>query len=92
MGATLILPSLAQLPIPLEDQVAEEDATVETKTVVKWDLPNGNYAERYIIRVLQERGIEDKYALAVILGNIKQESKFNSNICEGGARVDYHRC
>ena len=36
--------------------------------------------------------ITDKYALATILGNIKQESRFHSNICEGGSRVPYHRC
>ena len=26
------------------------------------------------------------------MGNIKQESNFISNICEGGHRVSYHRC
>ena len=26
------------------------------------------------------------------MGNIKQESKFIANICEGGARVPYDRC
>ena len=26
------------------------------------------------------------------MGNIQQESKFISNICEGGARVPYHDC
>ena len=36
--------------------------------------------------------ITDRNALATILGNIKQESKFIANICEGGARVPYDRC
>ena len=26
------------------------------------------------------------------MGNIKQESMFKSNICEGGARVSYEKC
>ena len=26
------------------------------------------------------------------MGNIKQESKFIPNICEGGARVEYNQC
>ena len=26
------------------------------------------------------------------MGNIKQESRFKSNICEGGARVSYENC
>ena len=77
----------------MEEQAAAEEQSeileeekAETITVKRWDLPNGNYAERYIVKILQKRGITDKYALAVILGNIKQESMFISNICEGGAR------
>ena len=36
--------------------------------------------------------ISDRNALATILGNIKSESNFHSNICEGGARVPYGDC
>jgi hypothetical protein len=36
--------------------------------------------------------IKDKNAIATILGNIRQESNFTANICEGGARVPYHDC
>ena len=39
-----------------------------------------------------ERGVTDRAALAVILGNIKQESKFTPNICEGGALIPYSHC
>ena len=99
--STLCIPAAARLPLSLEEQAAaeeqaevleEEEAEAETITVTRWDLPNGNYAERYIVKILQRRGITDKYALAVILGNIKQESKFISNICEGGAIVQYQHC
>jgi hypothetical protein len=31
-------------------------------------------------------------ALATVMGNIKQESNFLPDICEGGARVKYHQC
>ena len=48
--------------------------------------------EAQALRFFQEQGITDKMALAVILGNIKQESKFNPDICEGGARVSYGSC
>ena len=48
--------------------------------------------EAEALQFFQEQGITDKMALAVILGNIKQESKFTPNICEGGARVSYSRC
>ena len=36
--------------------------------------------------------ISDRNALATIMGNIQQESRFVSNICEGGARVPYNDC
>ena len=36
--------------------------------------------------------ITDRNALSTILGNIKQESLFLSNICEGGDRVPYSNC
>ena len=40
--------------------------------------------EQFVLSELQEHTrITDKNALATILGNIKQESKFHSNICEG---------
>ena len=48
--------------------------------------------EQLVVDFLYERGIKDPTAMAVILGNIKQESKFHPNICEGGARVPYKEC
>ena len=36
--------------------------------------------------------IGDRNALATIMGNIKSESNFHPNICEGGARVPYKQC
>jgi len=77
-------------------EVVEEDITeevVEEVVVAKrWVLPNGTHNEKVVLTALQDRGITDKIALAVVLGNIKQESRFHSNICEGGARVHYHGC
>lgn len=48
--------------------------------------------EKLVLKALQERGIKDKNALAVIMGNIRQESRFDSKICEGGRRTGYHGC
>jgi len=36
--------------------------------------------------------ITDRNALATIMGNIRSESQFHANICEGGARVPYEKC
>ena len=60
---------------------------------MQWMLPDGTPEEQYVLQQIQNKTrITDRNALATILGNIKQESKFISNICEGGARVPYHDC
>lgn len=51
-----------------------------------------NENENATLKFLQKRGIKDKYALATIMGNIRQESTFVPNICEGGARTSYRGC
>jgi hypothetical protein len=48
--------------------------------------------ENLALEYFQEQGIRDRNALATILGNIKQESMFVPNICEGGSRTSYHNC
>jgi hypothetical protein len=48
--------------------------------------------EARTLEFLQERGIKDRAALATVLGNIKSESMFVTNICEGGARGPYETC
>jgi len=63
---------------------------VETKT---WKCPGCNDNEKYVLAQLQEKTkISDRNALATIMGNIKSESNFIPNICEGGARVPYNAC
>jgi hypothetical protein len=48
--------------------------------------------ENLALDYFQDQGIKDRNALATILGNIKQESMFLPNICEGGSRTQYHNC
>jgi len=81
-------------PIPVvgevKDPVKIVELDVETKT---WKCPTCNKNEQYVLEQLQEKtNISDRNALATILGNIKSESNFHANICEGGARVSYHNC
>ena len=58
-----------------------------------WKCPDCTENEKYVLKQLQAKTrITDRNALATILGNIKQESKFIPNICEGGARVSYRNC
>ena len=56
----------------------------------KWNCPSCTPEEKYVLKELQEHTkITDRNALSTIMGNIKQESNFTANVCEGGARVPY---
>ena len=58
-----------------------------------WKCEDCSPEEQYVLEQLQEHTkISDRNALATIMGNIKQESNFVPNICEGGARVSYSDC
>ena len=58
-----------------------------------WKCEDCSPEEQYVLSQLQQHTkISDRNALATIMGNIKQESKFIPNICEGGARVSYRDC
>jgi hypothetical protein len=58
-----------------------------------WKCPGCNENEKYVLKELQNKTmISDRNALATIMGNIKSESQFHPNICEGGARVPYEKC
>jgi len=104
-AATLPTPSYAtsidksQISILTEEVKTQETATKEVapespekpkekRLVCKGCNPN----ESRTLEFLQSRGITDKNALATIMGNIRQESSFVPNICEGGARVSYRSC
>ena len=58
-----------------------------------WQCLDCSPEEKYVLEQLQDKTkITDRNALATIMGNIKQESKFYPDICEGGARVPYDDC
>ena len=58
-----------------------------------WQCLDCSPEEKYVLEQLQDKTrITDRNALATIMGNIKQESKFHPDICEGGARVPYDDC
>jgi hypothetical protein len=101
-AATLPTPSFAtstaspQIAILTEEDKTQETATKEVapeKPKVKRLVCKGcNSNETRTLEFLQSRGITDRNALATIMGNIRQESTFFPNICEGGARVSYNSC
>tara|TARA_B100002019_G_scaffold273438_1_gene269539 strand:- start:137 stop:718 length:582 start_codon:yes stop_codon:yes gene_type:complete len=89
LGAAL---TVSLMPPPVEPPPPVVEITVD-EYEPRWTLPGGTPEEQYVLEQLQEHTrITDPNALATILGNIKQESKFIPNICEGGARVSYRDC
>jgi hypothetical protein len=84
--------TVSLMPPPVEPPPPVVEITVD-EYEPRWTLPGGTPEEQYVLEQLQEHTqITDRNALATIMGNIKQESKFISNICEGGARVSYRDC
>jgi hypothetical protein len=75
----------------------------ETKTATKEVAPEKPKETRLIckgcsneehlaLQFFQDVGIKDRNALATIMGNIKQESTFQSSVCEGGSITSYYNC
>ena len=64
------------------------DKPKEKRLICKGCSDHENTALAYF----QEKGITDRNALATIMGNIKQESTFVPNICEGGSKTNYRNC
>ena len=96
----IISPMIAKALIALGFLTAQEvpqQPVVQPIPVVQyeasWKCDDCTPEEKYVLKELQNKTrITDRNALATILGNIKQESLFISNICEGGARVPYNNC
>jgi hypothetical protein len=81
----------------VDDMMLKAEGTplevVPYEAKASWKCEDCTPEEQYVLEQLQEHTrITDRNALATIMGNIKQESKFIPDICEGGARVTYDNC
>jgi Phage tail lysozyme len=97
--ATLpIFPPLTTPPAPFsvikefETPTATKEVAPEKPKEKRLICKGCNENENVALNYFQDIGIKDRNALATILGNIKQESTFVPNICEGGSRTSYHNC
>ena len=87
--ATASVQFISTAPPPVRIPVVEFKE--ETKT--SWKCPDCSPNEQYVLEQLQQQTkITDRNALATIMGNIKQESLFIPNVCEGGDRIPYGDC
>ena len=98
--AAFAYPSINEIKNPPAIDVAMVDVKIENKKAIPievvektWKCPGCNDNEKYVLEQLQKRtNISDRNALATIMGNIKSESGFRPNVCEGGAIVPYKQC
>jgi hypothetical protein len=92
-AATLPTPSYAMLNAePIIQETATPEVAPEKPKEKRLTCKGCNENESYVLNALQDEGIRDKVAIATIMGNIKQESRFIPDICENGGRVPYHKC
>ena len=98
--ATLpLFPPLTAPPAPFSI-IKEFETPTATKEVAPAEKPKEkrlickgcNEHENATLAYFQDRGIKDRNALATIMGNIKEESTFVPNICEGGSRTSWRNC
>ncbi len=84
---------ITEEPVTLNNPPSPVSAAPVAETP-EYSVTCGNCSkeEKLVLNALQDQGITDRHALAVIMGNIRQESKFDSIICEGGRRTGYHGC
>ena len=93
--AACAYPSINEIKYPpkVDVSVNMEKAVPLKVEKMTWQCSGCNENEKYVLKELQARtNITDRNALATIMGNIKSESNFHPNICEGGARIPYTQC
>lgn len=91
----VLLPLLAGCATaPQKSEAAGLRPTKILEKEITWQCEDCSPEETKVVAYLQTPSVNitDKNAIATILGNIRQESNFTANICEGGARVSYHDC
>ena len=95
---SVLFPPLLSGPPPFS-VITEFDTKTATKEVApekskdKRLICKGcNESENVALEYFQSIGIKDRNALATIMGNIRQESTFQSSVCEGGSITSYRSC
>ena len=98
-AATLpVFPPLTTPPAPFsvikefETPTATKEVAPEKPKEKRLICKGCNENENVALNYFQDIGIKDRNALATILGNIRQESTFVPNICEGGSKRSYYSC
>ena len=98
MATLPIFPPLTTPPAPFsvikefETPTATKEVAPEKPKEKRLICKGCNENENVALNYFQDIGIKDRNALATIMGNIRQESTFIPNICEGGSRTSWGNC
>jgi hypothetical protein len=98
MATLPIFPPLTTPPAPFsvikefETPTATKEVAPEKPKEKRLICKGCNENENVALNYFQDIGIKDRNALATIMGNIRQESTFVPNICEGGSRTSWGNC
>ena len=79
-------------PPPVVEETATKEVAKPKPKETRLICKGCNQNENETLKYFQNIGVKDRNALATIMGNIKQESRFYANVCEGGSRTGYHNC
>ena len=90
LGSSVPDEAAAKIDTALADR--DTPIEIEVEKYTGYTCEECTIQEQMALEAFHARGITDKYAIAALMGNIKQESKFIPDICEGGARVAYENC
>jgi len=77
---------------PVDEKTATKEVAPEKPKEIRLICKGCNEHENMTLAYFQDHGVKDRNALATIMGNIKQESGFVPNICEGGWRTSWSNC
>jgi len=84
--------NIPELPPVDEKKTATKEVAPEKPKEKRLICKGCNENENVALEYFQNIGIKDRNALATIMGNIRQESTFVPNICEGGSRTSWGNC
>jgi hypothetical protein len=84
--------NIPELPPVDEKKTAIREVAPEKSKEKRLICKGCNENENVALEYFQNIGIKDRNALATIMGNIRQESTFVPNICEGGSRTSWGNC
>jgi len=82
--ATTLMPK----PEPAPEVVVEEPVVEEPEITCK----GCSLAEQETLEFFYDEGVTDTHALAMIMGSIRQESRFQPSVCEGGFITSWRGC